>query len=114
MLTAIRVLLQPAGYAVTCHESAELFLHSLKDGRPDCIILDIDMPGMKGPQMHEWLLKCAIDVPVIYLTGTRDGALRDRAAACNPVAILEKPVARVEIMLAIERALNKPRNTRPD
>lgn len=59
--------------------------------QPDCVVLDVQMPGMNGLQVQAWLASSANPLPVIFITAHDDAGVRDRALAAGAVAFLRKP-----------------------
>ena len=59
--------------------------------RPDCVVLDIQMPDLNGIEVHNRLRRLRPSLPVIFITAYEDGESRDRASAGGVVACLRKP-----------------------
>jgi FixJ family two-component response regulator len=55
------------------------------------LILDVEMPGMNGLEVQDWLLKSGNTVPVIFITAHDEVGVRDKAVAAGAVAFLRKP-----------------------
>ncbi|HTI65109.1 MAG TPA: response regulator [Gemmatimonadaceae bacterium] len=89
--------------------SAQQLFDSLDHSRPDCLILDVQMPGFGGLDAQAWLLERGINIPAIIITGRDDEEVRVRAAALGACAYLCKPFD-VEVLLrAINEALSAGR-----
>src|SRR5262249_44007684 len=89
--------------------SAQQLFDSLDFARPDCVILDVQMPGFGGLDAQAWLLERGINIPAIIITGRDDEEVRVRAAALGVCAYLCKPFD-VEVLLgAITEALSAGR-----
>lgn len=71
--------------------SAEKFLAGADVIRADCVISDIQMPGMSGIDLRLSLAGLRPDLPVILMTAHTERFLLDRAAATNPSRVLQKP-----------------------
>ena len=70
---AISRLLRKAGYEVTTYDSARQMLEKLPDeNRPTCILLDVRIPGLTGPELQNRLAERGFTIPVIFLTGHGD------------------------------------------
>jgi FixJ family two-component response regulator len=84
-------LLKEFGFASQTFSSAEEFLE--KDGisRSKCLILDVAMPGMGGPELQEELHRRKIEIPIIFITGHQDESLRSRLIERGAIACLIKP-----------------------
>ena len=84
-------LLKEFGLPSQTFSSAEEFL--AKDGisQSKCLILDVAMPGMRGPELQEELIRRKIKIPIIFITGLRDETLRSRVIEQGAIACLIKP-----------------------
>ncbi len=98
-------LLKEFGFASQTFASAEEFL--AKDGisRSKCLILDVAMPGMRGPELQEELHRRRVRVPIIFITGHRDESLRSRLIEQGASACLTKPFSDPEMFDALKAAL---------
>jgi FixJ family two-component response regulator len=100
-------LIRSVGFAVQVFGSAEEFLDAGKRAEPDCLILDIRMPGMNGLELQRELLASERDVPVIFITAHgSDEDVRARALGAGAVDYLLKPLREEEVLKAIDVALN--------
>ena len=99
-------LMRSVGFEVRAFASAEEFLNSdLSD--PDCLILDVRMPGMDGIELHGHLLASHREIPVIFITAHgSEEELRSRALANGAVDYLIKPLSEDELLSAVHRALS--------
>jgi FixJ family two-component response regulator len=96
-------LLRSAGFAAEPFDSAEAFLASDCLGRTACLILDIAMPGMSGPELQQELELQGRDIPIVFITAHTDAAarvLRRGASAC-----LFKPFSDTALIDAVNVAL---------
>ena len=106
-------LLRACGYAVETYESAEQLLKRLpNDARPGCILLDIKMPGVSGPEMQDRLKARGLSLPIIFLTGQADIPTTVRVIKAGADDLLTKPVAKDTLLQTIERALARVRMMR--
>jgi len=103
---AISSLLRSAGYRCATFDSAEVFLNSGRVSEIDCILLDISMPGMSGLDLHLALTRMMHPAPVIYVTASQDGALRERALSQRAAAFLSKTFEDEQLLDAIHLVLN--------
>jgi FixJ family two-component response regulator len=85
--------------------SARELFESLHAAQPDCLILDVHMPGLGGLDALAWLLERGIRIPSIVITGRDDEDMRVRAAAVGASAYLCKPIDSAVLLDAISRAL---------
>jgi len=98
-------LIRSAGFAVRVFDSAERFLTSPYLREAACLVLDVRMPGMSGPELRRNLRSGGYDVPVIFITAAADEEARARELANGAVAYLTKPFDEDELLPAIHRAL---------
>lgn len=67
------------------------FLEAMPSFRPDCVILDVQMPGMSGLEVQEQLIQGSSSLPVIFITAHDEVGVRERALAMGALAFLRKP-----------------------
>ena len=104
--TSTHRLLCACGYVVEAHESAERLLQQLPDdASPSCILLDIRIPGLSGPEVQERLSALGSHLPIVFLTGHADIRTTVRVMKAGADDLLTKPVAKDELIGAIERAI---------
>ena len=102
---ALTQLFEAAGYAVESYATAQNFLEACDPGRPGCIVLDIQMPGMSGLDLQAALSERHILQPVIFLTG--HGTVNMAVQACKHGAFdfLEKPIDGSALLARAHEAL---------
>ena len=100
-------LLREFGYAVDAFSSAEEFLASDSVAQTKSLILDIAMPGMSGLDLQLELKRREQEIPVIFITGQNDDAVRARALAAGAVAVLFKPFSDTVLLEALHAALGE-------
>ena len=98
-------LLRESGYEVETFESAEAFLASGDPGRAKCLIVDVAMPGMSGPELQRELQRRGQSMPVIFITAKVDGTIRPRLLEQGAVDCLFKPFTERALLAAIGSAL---------
>ncbi len=100
-------LLAQLGFAVEVFASAEDFLasHAVASTAPRCLILDIAMPGMSGPELQDELRSRRVDIPIVFITGQRDEAVRPRMMERGAVDVLAKPFSEAALLRAVNAAL---------
>jgi FixJ family two-component response regulator len=98
-------LLKTFGWSSQTFSSAEEFL--AKDGisQTKCLILDVAMPGMCGPELQEELNRREIKIPIIFITGQQEESLRSRLIGQGAIACLIKPFSEAEMLEALNSAL---------
>jgi FixJ family two-component response regulator len=99
-------LIRSVRLEVRMFASAEEFLNSDHSRKPDCLILDVRLPGMSGIELHHHLVARRCHVPVIFITahGSDDSA-RLEAASDWTVAYFTKPFGGDELLDAVDLAL---------
>jgi FixJ family two-component response regulator len=105
-------LLRQFGFAAEAFASAEAFLASSSLAETSCLLLDVAMPGMSGPDLQQELVRRRQTIPIVFITAHGDRALRPRLLACGAVECLLKPFSETALMDAISAALRQP-PTRP-
>jgi FixJ family two-component response regulator len=105
-------LIRSLGLGVQVFGSAEEFLEANLSREPDCLILDIRMPGMNGLELHRHLSAAGRDLPVVFITAHgSDAEVRARAIGAGAVDYLLKPLKEEEVLKALDTALSsKPRH----
>jgi FixJ family two-component response regulator len=98
-------LLREFGFAAATFSSAEEFLASASIGRTRCLILDIKMPGMSGPDLQRELSVRRQEIPIVYITAHADASVRPRLLERGAVACLFKPFSDTALRDAINAAL---------
>jgi FixJ family two-component response regulator len=103
---ALARLLRSVGWNAVVFASAEAFLHAVGQEPPDCLVLDIRLPGMSGVELLEHgAVAGGLSLPVICMTAHDDVQVRRRATQAGVVAFLVKPVDEQDLLHAIRRAL---------
>ena len=98
-------LLQLFGFAALPFASAEEFLTSDALAATQCLILDVSMPGMSGPQLQSELARRELKIPIIFITAHNDRELRAELLARGAVECLFKPFSERDLRAALESAL---------
>lgn len=98
-------LLREFGFSVHAFSSAEGFLASDSIGETKCLVLDIAMPGMSGPDLQKELRLRGRAIPIIFITAHGDETIRPRMLAEGAVECLLKPFSDAALRQAIDDAL---------
>jgi FixJ family two-component response regulator len=100
-------LLKSAGYAAETFASAEDYLTREIFEGSICLVLDVHMPGLKGPGLQEAIEKRGACEQIVFLTGHGDVPTATRAMKKGAVDFLTKPFDDEELILAVKRALER-------
>jgi FixJ family two-component response regulator len=104
--TAIERRLKKAGYEVATYASAQHLLDRLPDESEfGCILLDVRIPGLSGPELQGRLSKLGSTLPIVFLTGHPDVPTTVRTIRAGAEDFLTKPVSSDLLLRAIERAI---------
>ena len=100
-------LVGAAGWKAEVCASAADFLRPgrVSASEPGCVLLDVRMPGMRGPELQRVMIERHIDLPVVFLTGHGDVGTSVDAMKLGAVDFLEKPVRAEKLVAAIRTAL---------
>ena len=104
--TAIERRLKNAGYEVVAYPSAQRLLDNLPDeSRPGCILLDVQIPGLSGPDLQARLSDLDSTLPIVFLTGHGDIPTTVQTIKAGAQDFLTKPVSSDDLLGAVVRAL---------
>ena len=98
-------LLKEFGFEAQAFSSAEEFLASESIAETRCLVLDVAMPGMTGPDLQRELKNRDQSIPIVFITGQRDEAIRPRLIAQGAVDCLFKPFEPNDLLQALNTAL---------
>jgi len=98
-------MLRQFGFAVQAFPSAEAFLTSGAIGETRCLILDIAMAGMSGPDLQQELGRRRQQIPIVFITAQADEAVRPHLLARGAVECLFKPFSETALLDALNAAL---------
>ncbi len=103
--TALGRLIRASGFGVATYSSGLEFLHSLKQQKPDCVVLDLRMPVVSGFDVQIALGRADASVPVVIITGDDSPESRARTLQHGACACLRKPVDDALLLDAIHSAV---------
>src|SRR5258708_11829082 len=103
--SATWTLLRSLGYRAAAFASAEAFLNWPEIDLTDCLILDVQMPGMNGIDLQRTLAHQGRKVPIIFITAFPEDRIREQALAGGAVCFLTKPCDGDRIVECLETAL---------
>ena len=98
-------LLREFGFAAQTFSSAEEFLASESVADTNCLVLDVAMPGMSGPDLQQELKTREQSIPIVFITAARDATVRTRLLAQGAVECLFKPFEPTDLLQALNTAL---------
>jgi FixJ family two-component response regulator len=99
-------LLKELGFASRAFSSAAEFLAFDGIGKTSCLILDIAMPEMSGPELKRELARRQLTIPVIFITAQRDNTIRTRMLQDGAVECLFKPFSDTALLQALNKAVS--------
>jgi DNA-binding response OmpR family regulator len=102
---ALKDFLQAAGLRVVLFASIQEFQNSACGPRPECLVLDIMLPGRNGLDFHAELARARVDLPVVFISGHADIPMSVRAMKAGAVEFLTKPVRHQDLLDAIYLAI---------
>jgi RNA polymerase sigma factor (sigma-70 family) len=104
--TATERRLKQAGYEVAIYPSAQDLLDRLpNESQSGCLLLDVRIPGLSGPELQDRLSQLGSTLPIVFLSGYADTQTTVRAIKAGAEDFLTKPVSSEELFAAVERAL---------
>lgn len=106
-------LLREFGFAAEAFSSAEEFLASDCLGQTRCLVLDVTMPGMSGPDLQQELTRRRQEIPIVFITAHRDEVVRPRLLERGAVECLFKPFSDTALLEALNEALRSSRPISP-
>lgn len=106
---ALRRLLRAANLDADTFASGREFIDSLAAQRPDCIVLDLHMPGMNGLDVQQQLAHRGLQLPIVVITGHDEPLARSQCLSAGAAAYLRKPLDDEALLDAIHRAAGAAR-----
>ena len=104
---ALARLVASAGFEASVYGGGDELLDAVARQRPDCVVLDLQMPGMSGFDVLQAFADRQVDVPVVVITGYDSEAARANALALGARAYLSKPVDGEALLGAIAAAIGR-------
>jgi FixJ family two-component response regulator len=97
--------LRQVGFVAEAFPSAEAFLASDVVTEASCLLLDVAMPGMSGPELQRELIRRRQEIPIVFITANGDETVRPRLLAQGAVACLLKPFSEAALLDALDAAI---------
>ena len=102
---ALTRMLRAQGIRVASFSSAEELLHGISETRPRCLVIDVILPGMSGPDLLDRLRADHVTLPAIFVTGRIDAPQVLRRRGLGEIPCLQKPFEPSLLIQAVTRAL---------
>jgi FixJ family two-component response regulator len=99
-------LLKSLGYSARTFSSAEKFLASDALHETCCLILDVAMPGMSGPELKDEIAVRGLRIPIVFITAQTDETLCRRMLELGAAGCLSKPFSDTALLTALSTAFN--------
>lgn len=104
---ALQGLVRSLGFPALTFGSAEDFLSSPTLRRTACVVADVNMPGVTGPELHRRLVASSTAIPVILITVYPDDRVREQALRAGVVGYLRKPFGDRDLIACLQSALGR-------
>ena len=105
---ALTILLESVGYVVAAFASARAFLDAYRPGRPGCLLVDLDLPEMDGPELVGILVARHVALPAVLMSARMRKLRLRNHLPLGVVGVLEKPFGDRELLQRIQFALGSP------
>jgi FixJ family two-component response regulator len=102
---AVAALVRSLGFDTAAFENATDFLNSDDLSRTACLIADVRMPGMTGPELYRYLMASSTPIPTILITAYADEEAQARALSAGVRCYLAKPLEPDELLVCIRSAI---------
>jgi FixJ family two-component response regulator len=102
---ALSLLLSASSFEAEAYGSAAEFLQSLRDGIPQCLIVDLQMPEMTGLELQHHLVRSGIHIPTIAITAHDEFGAMERCQSAGAKAFLLKPIPEETLISTITSAI---------
>ena len=112
MRATLTDVMRSVGLAVQTFASAQDFLGSKLPDAPACLVLDVRLPGLSGPDLHRILRECGVELPVVFISGHGDVQMSVRAMKAGAVDFLAKPFRDQDLLDAVHEGIERDRARR--
>ncbi len=106
---SLKDLISSAGLNVQTFASAQEFLASPRPDGPNCLVLDVQLPGLSGLDLQQELARADVQIPIIFITGHGDIPMSVRAMKAGAIEFLTKPFRDDDLLNAVEQAITRSR-----
>ena len=100
-------LMASNGIAVQTFPSAAAFIQSYRRGDPGCLVLDVRLPGMSGPELQDYLRRESIEIPIVFVSAHADVPTAVNAMKGGAVDFIQKPFDYRQAVAVVRRALER-------
>lgn len=100
-------LMESNGIAVRVFPAAAGFIQAYRRGDPGCLVLDVRLPGMSGPELQDYLRREGIEIPIVFVTAHGDVPTAVNALKGGAVDFIQKPFDNREAVAVVRRALER-------
>jgi FixJ family two-component response regulator len=104
VLKALTRILRARGFNAVPYASAQAFLGALPAEPPDCLVVDLQMPGMTGLELLQHLKREGVRIPTVVITAHGDTAVLERCVSVGASSYLQKPLRDEALFAAIDAA----------
>ena len=105
-------LMASNGIAVQTFASAVAFIQSYRRGDPGCLVLDVRLPGMSGPELQDYLRRESIEIPIVFVSAHADVPTAVNAMKGGAVDFIQKPFDYRQAVAVVRRALERDAQAR--
>lgn len=105
-------LMSSNGIAVQTFATAAAFIQTYRRGEPGCLVLDVRLPGMSGPELQDYLRRETIEIPIVFVSAHGDVPTAVNALKGGAVDFIQKPFDYREAVAAVRRALERDAHDR--
>ncbi len=109
---ALGSLVRSAGLSVATYATAQEFLAGPRAEGPSCLVLDVQLPGLSGPDLQRRMAEVNLEIPIIFITGHGDIPTSVQAMKAGAVEFLTKPFGDDDLLTAIHEAIQRDRAAR--
>lgn len=107
-------LIESSGYATRRYGSAEQFMSEDDASEPGCVLIDVDLPGLNGTDLVEWIGRRAYVIPTIVVTGNGTVPVAVQCLKLGAIDFLEKPINSAMLLDSVGRAVKLDAEQRTD
>lgn len=104
---SLQLMLECEGWEVRAYADGQRFLQDFEGGRPGCVLLDVRMPTLSGPELQQRLMAEGVTVPVVFITGFSDIDVAIETLKAGAFDFLLKPVDPEKLLDVIDKAVKK-------